>query len=194
MCNLYRLHKATDAIVALVRALELPLTYPEGLPNFEPRDVRITERAPILRASGDGGGIELLQRRWSWPGAHGKPVFNFRGEGRRFAPSERCVVIADGFYEYTAPAGTGKKTKDRWLFTWPGHAWFGIAGIVRNDPAVGPAFTLLTCQPGPDIAPYHARQVVLLGPADFARWLDPAAPAQDLIAPLPGGTLAVAAA
>ena len=38
---------------------------------------------------------------------------------------------------------------------------------------------MLTCPPGPDIAPYHDRQVVVLGPADWARWLDPAVPAAD---------------
>ena len=194
MCNLYRLEKASAAIVDLTRQLGLTLTTPEGMPNFEPRDVRISERAPILRSAGAAGQAALVQRRWSWPGPSGKPVFNFRGEGRRFAPEERCVILADGFYEFTAPADPKAKRKDRWLFTWPmdGEAepWFGIAGIVRHDTAVGEAFTMLTCEPGPDVAPYHNRQVVLLSPADCLRWLDPAAEAAELVAPLPGGTLA----
>ena len=198
MCNLYRLEKAPDAIVDLVRQLGMTLTVPEGMPNFEPRDVRISERAPILRSAspGKGGAAgegELVQRRWSWPGPGGKPVFNFRGEGRRFAPQERCVILADGFYEYTAPADPTAKRKDRWLFTWPNaderEPWFGIAGIVRDDPKVGEAFTLLTCEPGPDVAPYHSRQVVLLSPAECLRWLDPAVQAAELVKPLPGGTL-----
>ena len=194
MCNLYRLEKASAAIVDLTRQLGLTLTTPEGMPNFEPRDVRISERAPILRAGPDPQALWLVERRWSWPGPTGKPVFNFRGEGRRFAPEERCVILADGFYEFTAPADPRAKRKDRWLFTWPmdGEAepWFGIAGIVRHDTAVGEAFTMLTCEPGPDVAPYHNRQVVLLSPADCLRWLDPAAEAAELVAPLPGGTLA----
>ena len=194
MCNLYRLEKAPDAIVGLVRELGRQLEFPEGVPNFEPRDVRISERAPLLRASSDPGTLELVERRWSWPAPGGKPVFNFRGEGRRFAPAERCVVLTDGFYEFTTPEDPKAKRKDRWLFTWPGHATFGIAGIVRNDAAVGEAFTLLTCPPGPDIAPYHNRQVVLLSPADCARWLDPATAAEELIGPLPAGSLAVARA
>ena len=63
------------------------LLYPEGIPNFEPRDdIRITDRAPILRAATDTpGAVELVQRRWSWPGPGGKPVYNFRSEGRDFA-------------------------------------------------------------------------------------------------------------
>jgi putative SOS response-associated peptidase YedK len=185
------MEKAPDAIVGLARELGREVGFPEGVPNFEPRDVRITDRAPILRAS--EGAVELVERRWSWPGPGGKPVFNYRGEGRRFAPAERCVVLADGFYEFTAPEDPRAKRKDRWLFTWPDHDWFGIAGIVRADPQVGEAFTLLTCPPGPDIAPYHSRQVVLLSPADGFAWLG-ADDAAALVRPLPEGSLAAARA
>lgn len=195
MCNLYRMEKAPDAIVGLARELGMGLDFPEGVPNFEPRDVRITERAPILRSSELGvDKLELVERRWSWPGPSGKPVFNFRGEGRRFAPAERCVVLCDGFYEFTAPDDARAKKKDRWLFTWPEHDWFGIAGIVRADSTVGEAFTLLTCEPGPDIEPYHNRQVVLLSPRNCFAWLDPAGAADDFVRPLPAGSLQVARA
>jgi len=192
MCNLYRMEKAPDAIIALARELGHQLAFPEGLPNFQPRDVRITERAPILRRS---EGLELVERRWSWPAPTGKPVFNFRGEDRRFPPAERCVILTDGFYEFTAPAeipGAPKaKKKDRWLFTWPGHEWFGIAGIWRVDAKVGEAWTMLTCEPGPDVAPYHNRQVVLLSPVDCFAWLEPGSVAADFVKPLPAGSLAV---
>ena len=192
MCNLYRMEKAPDAIIALARELGHQLAFPEGLPNFQPRDVRITERAPILRRS---EGLELVERRWSWPAPTGKPVFNFRGEDRRFPPAERCVILTDGFYEFTAPSeipGAPKaKKKDRWLFTWPGHEWFGIAGIWRVDAKVGEAWTMLTCEPGPDVAPYHNRQVVLLSPADCFAWLEPGSVAADFVRPLPAGSLAV---
>lgn len=192
MCNLYRMEKAPDAVARLARQMGLPLQFPEGVPNFEPRDVRITERAPLVRAGSEG--FELVERRWSWPAPGGKPVFNFRAEGRRFAPAERCVILADGFYEYTAPADPTAKKKDRWLFTWPAHDWFGIAGIWRSDPKVGEAFTMLTCPPGPDVAPYHGRQVVLLSPADCFGWLDAARGADGFVGPLPAGSLTVAAA
>ena len=191
MCNLYRMEKAPDAIAGLARELGMEIHFPEGVPNFEPRDVRITERAPILRRTGK---LELVERRWSWPGPTGKPVFNFRGEGRRFNPAERCVVLTDGFYEFTAPEDPKAKKKDRWLFTWPVHDWFGIAGIWRTDPKVGEAFTMLTCPPGPDIAPYHNRQVVLLSPQDCFEWLAPANAAEPFVMPLPEGSLAVSAA
>jgi putative SOS response-associated peptidase YedK len=191
MCNLYRMEKAPDAIIGLARELGVQLEFPEGLPNFQPRDVRITERAPILRRTDVH---ELVERRWSWPAPGGKPVFNFRGEGRRFDSAERCVILTDGFYEFTAPADPKAKKKDRWLFTWPGHEWFGIAGIVRADPQVGEAFTMLTCPPGPDVVPYHNRQVVVLSPEDCFGWLDPANTSDAFVRPLPEGSLAVVAA
>ena len=73
MCNLYSNKVAPADIVAALEQLSIPLRFPEGLPNFEPRDeIRITDRAPILRWSEEAA--ELVQRRWSWPGRGGKPV------------------------------------------------------------------------------------------------------------------------
>ena len=86
-------------------------------------------------------------------------MFNFRSEGRDF-PSGRCLIVADGFYEYTARAQEGGKKaarKDRWLFTKRGEEWFGIAGLWRAAADVGEACTMLTTAPGEDVAPYHDR-------------------------------------
>lgn len=52
-----------------------------------------------------------------------------------------------------------KKRKDKWLFTKKDEPIFCIAGIWRDTPEVGEAFTMLTMEPGPDIAPYHDRQI-----------------------------------
>ena len=190
MCNLYRLENAHDATARLARELGRQLSFPEGIPNFEPRaEIRITDRAPIVRI-GASEDAELVQRRWSWPGPGGKPVYNFRSEGREFR-SGRCVILADGFYEFTPHTDPKSKRKHKWLFTLRGEPWFGIAGLWRADAAVGEAFTMLTCEPSPDVAPYHNRSIVVLAPADCARWLDPAVPERELLKPLPAGSLAV---
>jgi putative SOS response-associated peptidase YedK len=104
--------------------------------------------------------------------------------------------VADGFYEYTAPPeGAPKRAKkDRWLFTMRAESWFCIAGLWRADATVGEACTMLTGEPGPDIAPYHNRQVMVLPRADWARWLDPAVPARELLRPSAAGTFDVCAA
>jgi putative SOS response-associated peptidase YedK len=187
MCNDYRLLERV-----LAETLFPTLLYPEGIPNFEPReDIRITDRAPILRAATDRpGAVELVQRRWSWPGPGGKPVYNFRSEGRDLSRG-RCIILADGFYEFTAHSDPKSKRKHKWLFTLKDAPWFGIAGLWRNDTAAGEAFAMLTAEPNADVAPYHNRGIVVLGGDDMARWLDPAFPARDVLRPLPAGSLTV---
>lgn len=191
MCNLYTLEKGPDAIRKIFEAAQIPLTFPEGIPNFEPRDVRITDRAPIVRFNRDRGVAELVERRWSWPAPGGKPVFNMRSDGREFG-RDRCLVIADGFYEFTAPEDPKQKRKDCWLFKPRGD--FAIAGLVRADPQVGEAFTLLTVPPGSDIAPYHNRQIALLSPPHWSGWLDGSVSSKELLRPAEAGELSVTAA
>lgn len=50
---------------------------------------------------------------------------------------------------------------------------------------------MLTTSPGPDIEPYHNRQVVVLRPEDWAAWLYLTKPQAELLQPLPAGSLAV---
>ncbi len=107
------------------------------------------------------------------------------------SPRAECLIPADGFYEFTDPADKKKKRKDKWLFTRTGEPWFCIAGIWRTDTQVGEAFTMLTMPPGPDIAPYHDRQIAILDRADWAAWLDHSISAKAILKPLPAGSLAV---
>lgn len=192
MCNLYTQSKSPDEIARLFRDAQIVLNFPDGIPNLQPRDVRITDPAPIVRRSGEDS-FELVVRRWSWPGQGGKPVYNFRSDNREF-PSGRCLIIADGFYEFTTPADPGQKRKDRWLFRPSDGGLLGIAGLVRDDPGRGEAFTMLTTQPGPDVSPYHGRQVALLQPHQWKPWLTYQQPASALIGPAPAGSLEVSAA
>lgn len=192
MCNLYRIEKNPDAIRRLFAEIQIPLTFPEGIPNFEPRDVRISEKAPIVRFNPTKADAELVERRWSWPSPNGKPVFNMRSDGREF-PRDRCLVMIDGFYEFTTPADPKQKRKDRWLFR-PTNGEVAIAGIVRSNPEVGEAFTMLTVPPGPDIAPIHSRGVALLAPPQWRSWLDGSESSARLLIPSAGGSLSVSAA
>jgi putative SOS response-associated peptidase YedK len=68
-----------------------------------------------------------------------------------------------------------------------GH-WLAIAGLWR--PATGnqpPVFTLLTCEPGPDIAGHHNRQVVVLEPGDWKAWLYGSRPEGEVLRPSAAG-------
>jgi len=46
-------------------------------------------------------------------------------------------------------------------------------------------------EPGPDIAPYHDRQIVILDRDAWIDGLDPSVPAKSLIKPLPAGTFSI---
>jgi putative SOS response-associated peptidase YedK len=189
MCNEIRRNIALGNIRDDFSQLRVPLRFPEGLPNLAPLDsIRITDPTAIVRIGEEGA--ELVVRRWSWPGPNKKPVYNFRSEGRQFT-SGRCLIVADGFYEFTAPADPKQKRKQKWLFTKTGEPWFCIAGIWRTTSDVGEAFTMLTTEPGADVAPFHNRQIAVLDRSDWTRWLDPAVPAGELLRPLPAGSLEV---
>ena len=192
MCNDYRLKVEISSIIEEFADLKIKIRFSEGRPNIEARDdIKITDVAPIVRTvDGERGEGDLVQRRWSWPGQNKRPVYNFRSEGRDFN-SNRCIIIADGFFEFTDATEKGKKRKDKWLFTKTREPIFAIAGIWRDTKEVGEAFTMLTMEPGPDIAPYHDRQIVILERDAWADWLDPSVPAQSLIRPLPAGSLTV---
>jgi putative SOS response-associated peptidase YedK len=189
VCNLYTQSKSVDEVARLFRGMQMPLDFPGGIPNLQPREIAITDPGPIVR-SGDYGKFDLVVRRWSWPAPGGKPVFNFRSDGREFA-SGRCLIVADGFFEFTKPEDPKAKRKHKWLFTLREAGTFAIAGLWRKDDAVGEAFTMLTTEPGEDVQPYHNRQVVVLAPAEFGRWLDVSVPAGEVCKPLPGGSLKV---
>ena len=192
MCNDYRLMVDVASIVEDFADLKIKIRFGEGAPNIQAReDIKITDVGPIIRTmEGVRDEGEMVQRRWSWPGQNKRPVYNFRSEGRGFT-SNRCLIVADGFYEFTDPSDGKKKRKDKWLFTKRDEAIFCIAGIWRETNDVGEAFTMLTMAPGPDIAPYHDRQIVILGRNAWADWLDPSVPAQSLIKLLPAGSLEV---
>jgi putative SOS response-associated peptidase YedK len=191
MCNDYRSRMPLEQLIDEFAQLRIPLRFPGGRPNLEPReDIRISERAPVILAEAEGAAA-LTMARWSWPGPTGKPVFNFRSDGRRFEHG-RCLIPADGFYEFTAPADAGAKRKDKWLFTLAGGGPFAIAGLWRAGAAKGEdAWTMLTCAPGPDIAAYHDRQVVVLRPPQWTGWLFGQGNEAALLQPLPAGTLKV---
>lgn len=178
MCNEYSFQRSLDELLSEFAQLELPLTWEGGAPNLEPRpSIRPTDPSYIL--TGHEGGVRIGQMRWGFPGPKG-PIINFRSEGRSF-PRGRCLVPADGFFEFTG----AKAPKSKWLFEPTDGPFLAIAGFIRDD-----RFTLLTCEPGPDIAPYHNRQIAILPREHWDAWLDVAQP-QPPIAPLPAGGLKV---
>lgn len=65
-----------------------------------------------------------------------------------------------------------------------------IAGLWREGTGNQPsAFTMLTTEPGADVAPIHNRQVVVLRPEDWRHWLELSKTEGELLQPLPEGSL-----
>ena len=122
--------------------------------------------SPLPLAGGAGGGNDQAARASSEAGSAPPPTPPASGRGAR-------------------------KRKNKWSFAKTGEDWFCIAGLWRAHADVGEAFTMLTTEPGPDVAPYHSRQIVILERADWGRWLDGSAPAAELCRPLPAGALTV---
>jgi len=100
-------------------------------------------------------------------------------------------IPADGFFEFGPPIEPGQKRKTKYLFTLKDHDWLCIAGIWRSHPEVGEAFTMLTMEPGEDVAPYHARQIIPLTRDQWVDWLDLSVPAEVVLRVLPKGSLPV---
>ena len=186
MCNNYANDIPFDGYREAFAELKIPVRFPDAAPNLEPRDeIKPTDTAPVIRAT--EAGPDFVQLPWGFPAARptAPPVINFRGEGRRF-PTGRCLVPASAFYEYT-----GKRyPKAKWRFSRSDGEWMCIAGLWRPA-GEGAAFTMLTVDPGPDVAPFHDRQVVILNRSDWAAWLDLSIAAESLVRALPAGSLAV---
>jgi putative SOS response-associated peptidase YedK len=103
----------------------------------------------------------------------------------------RSQAIYCALGEFTTPVDLKKKRKDKWLFSNAGEHWFCVAGLWRALENGREAFTMLTAEPGPDVAPYHARQIVVLERSAWSAWLDPTVPARGLLGPAAAGSLLV---
>jgi putative SOS response-associated peptidase YedK len=187
MCNDYANHIPYSEYLSAFNQIGIRIHPARGaIPNLEPRDdIWPTDPAPVIRPA--AAGAELIELRWGLPPARPKapPVINMRSEGRRFSRG-RCLVPASWFYEFTG----SRSPKSKWRFSRTDGTWMCLAGLWRPTDD-GDRFTLLTTAPGPDVAPIHNRQVVILERSDWARWLDPGAEAEDLLRPSPAGTLTI---
>lgn len=212
MCNRFRNTLGWTDIYEDFSDLKIPLVFPQLAPNLEPRpDIRPTNPAPVIRAmdpANPSAGVGLFELRW-WlvPFFHKKTLkewkpmcTNARSETvaataafREPFKRRRCLVPANGFYEWT-----GDKTpKTKWMIEQVGQPWFCMAGLWdRAETADGPieSFTILTTAAGADMGAIHSRQPVILDRADWARWLDLTAPVDDLFSARPAGALVISPA
>ena len=140
MCNEYQLILPFDDVIEAFNLTGDRLVFPGGMPNFGPMaSIRIGDRAPIITLGPQGA--EMTVKPWAWKSPQGRPVFNFRSDERSFANSVRCLIPADGFFEFTDPEA-GQKRKTKWRFTMAGSPVFWVAGLIKDC-----AFAMLTPEP-----------------------------------------------
>jgi putative SOS response-associated peptidase YedK len=188
MCNDYAREIEAGRVIAAMDDMKdvPPFLYAGGrIPNdaVPTPHIKIRESGLIVRFRDDR--LEGEMMTWAW--LQGKrPVFNFVSEDRDFSQSDRCLILATSFYEYTAPEERKPKVKlqDQHQFLVAGKDWFWIAGIVKQG-----CFTMLTVDPGPDIKPYHDRQIAVLAPEQGMAWLRLNEPEGSPLKKLPRGTL-----
>ncbi len=107
----------------LIRQFDVEVSAEQQLELFEPRyNIAPTQDVVVVRADPASGRRMASMIRWglipSWSkeGTKGRPMINARGETLAEKPAfrtayrcRRCLIPADGFYEWQQPAGGGKK-------------------------------------------------------------------------------------
>jgi putative SOS response-associated peptidase YedK len=158
---------------------------------FGPRyNVAPTQAVPVirLRAAEDGVPRRTLDwlrwgfvPSWSKQPPTGRPLINARSESVADKPSfrtafrrRRCLVPADGFYEWR----TEGRHKQPFYIRRPDGLPFAFAGIWEawhGDDVDAPleSFAILTTRANRLMADLHDRMPVILAPNDYAAWLEP---------------------
>ena len=199
MCVRYTLHRTDAALLAISRALGVLLGAPDwAAPRF---NVTLTSTMPVV-ALGDGGaGVRPM--RWGLVpagdrgSANPRLLANARSETAARLPAfrdgvarRRCLVPANGYYEWKAVGGV----KQPHLFTLRDEEPFAFAGIWEPPwGALPESYCILTTRPNELAALVHDRMPVILTDGAMRRWLgDSPLPPEELgslVAPVPAGLL-----
>jgi len=190
MCGRFTL---TDPDADLAEQFNLP-----EVPDVQPRyNIAPTQPVAAVRLNTRSGQRELVMLRWglipSWAQDPeiGSRMINARAETAAEKPAfraafrrRRCLVVADGFYEWQKQAGPKQPIYIHLRDRKP----FGFAGLWEfwKDPE-GKAIescTLLTTEPNDLIRNFHNRMPVILSPEYYEPWLNPEIEDLDVLQPM----------
>jgi len=185
MCGRYTLTKKEQALLERFEA--------EIAARFDPNyNAAPTQELPVI-TGGMPGKIQMfrwgLVPAWAKDKSIGVKMINARAESVSEKPSfrdalksRRCLVPADGFYEWQA-SDSGKRPfritlKDRGLFAFAGlwDEWKAPDG----NPLF--SFTIVTTQANGFMKPIHDRMPVILPREKERAWIDSKLPAADTLA------------
>ncbi len=190
MCGRFTL---TDPNVDLAVQFGLP-----QIPDMPPRyNIAPTQPVAAVRVAAADQAREMVMLHWGlipfWAKDPkiGARLINARSETAAEKPSfraafqrRRCLVIADGFYEWQKQNGT----KQPFFIHLRDSRPFAFAGLWERwqgpDSDLVESCTLLTTEPNDLLRLVHNRMPVILHPDDYTLWLDPTVQNRDLLQPL----------
>jgi putative SOS response-associated peptidase YedK len=156
-------------------------------PELPPRyNIAPTQQVPVVRLRADGSGREAVLLRWGLVPFWSKDtkiasrLINARADSVAVKPAfraafkqRRCLVPADGFYEWQA----GVTPKQPFLIHPASGKPFAMAGLWEHWQQDGNAiesFTIITTAAVEQTRWLHDRMPVILERKDYDAWLDPA--------------------
>jgi len=179
MCGRFTLSTSTQTLVRLFELTDVP--------EIEVRyNIAPTQEIPAVRVSRGKAARELVRLQWglvpAWAKdpAMGSKLINARSETviekpsfRAAFKSRRCLIPADGFYEW----GQVEGRKQPFYFRRRDGQPFAFAGLWEHwedeQQRSIDSCTILTTSANDVVRPVHERMPVILAPEDFALWLDP---------------------
>ncbi len=182
MCG--RFAQASDP-AAIADLFDLP---PESVPSFRPRyNLAPTQPALVLRRHPISGNKELTFLIWglipSWADdpSIGARLINARAETLAQKPAfraafrrRRCLVPADGFYEWKQLGG---RKKQPYFIARKDGKPMALAGLWEHwqgpDGSEIETFTLITTEPNDLVKRFHHRMPAVLPKDAFELWLHP---------------------
>jgi putative SOS response-associated peptidase YedK len=198
MCGRFTLRTGSAALAEQFQLADIP--------DLPPRyNIAPTQEVAVIRHTNGSNTAALLRWGlvpfWARDTAIGAKMINARAETVAEKPafraafqSRRCLIMADGFYEWQA-MGSGRRKqpiylhmRDQCPFAFAGlwETWQGQDGTLQSC-------TILTTEPNDLVQPIHNRMPVILRPTDYALWLDPDVrepePLQACLQPYPSDAL-----
>jgi putative SOS response-associated peptidase YedK len=190
MCGRFTLITPAEVIAEQFQLAEVP--------SLSPRyNVAPTQPVAAVRHASGNGRRELVLLRWGlvpfWAKdpAIGSRMINARSETAAQKPAfraafrrRRCLVLADGFYEWQRQA----HGKQPFYIRLRNEKPFALAALWEYwegpDETTIDSCTVLTTGPNDLIRPLHNRMPVVLASSDYDLWLDPGVQEAELLQPL----------
>ena len=176
-----------------VNAGQLATRFSVEVSSFPPNyNAAPAQLLPVITNTGPRGASFFywgLTPGWSKNKPISEKVINVRAESipekpvyRKMLAERRCLVPADGFYEWKK---IGRKTEIPYRFTLQNKELFSMAGLWEEyEDEKGEnfhTFTLITCQANDLVAITHERMPVILTPEGEQIWLAPQSTGPELI-------------